>query len=409
MGHVKMMAATQPFLSGAISKTVNLPNDCSVEDIAEAYIEAWRLGLKAVAIYRDGSKGTQPLNVSAQTNDDKKAAAKDPTPPPQPPPDRNRRSHRRREDLTAQPSPKPPQPKPPAPHRSLTEPATAIADTPRRRSNPAQHAPRQRHPERRRASTPGAHRAPSATASPPSAPPSPTIRHRRPRRLHHRRPLPQRRPGEIFIRMAKEGSTISGLMDSFATAISLALQHGVPLKLLCEKFAHTRFEPSGWTGNEQIGYAKSIMDYLFRWIQLRFLSGHQLDLFAGLTPTATGTLTAPSATAQRLVISATEPRLSPRTRSVTASQPATSAPAAVHSRLHAGSRRPRRTPALTRRRAPTSSNSTDNADRTPPQAGIAPDLTASSGLDPLVSPSHGTICVYSSPPKTAASTTPPTP
>jgi ribonucleoside-diphosphate reductase alpha chain len=84
--------------------------------------------------------------------------------------------------------------------------------------------------------------------------------------------------------MAKEGSTISGLMDSFATAISMCLQHGVPLKLLCEKFAHTRFEPSGWTGNEQIGYAKSIMDYLFRWMQLRFLSGQQLDLFAGLTP-----------------------------------------------------------------------------------------------------------------------------
>jgi ribonucleoside-diphosphate reductase alpha chain len=82
--------------------------------------------------------------------------------------------------------------------------------------------------------------------------------------------------------MAKEGSTVSGLMDSFATAVSLALQHGVPLKVLVEKFAHTRFEPSGWTGNEQIGYAKSIMDYIFRWLQLRFLSGHQLTLFAGL-------------------------------------------------------------------------------------------------------------------------------
>ena len=93
---------------------------------------------------------------------------------------------------------------------------------------------------------------------------------------------PNGQPGEIFIRMAKEGSTVSGLMDSFATAVSLALQHGVPLRVLCEKFAHTRFEPSGWTGNEQIGYAKSIMDYIFRWIQIRFLSGHQLDLFAGL-------------------------------------------------------------------------------------------------------------------------------
>ena len=84
--------------------------------------------------------------------------------------------------------------------------------------------------------------------------------------------------------MAKEGSTISGLMDSFATAVSMCLQHGVPLKLLCEKFAHTRFEPSGWTGNETIGYAKSIMDYLFRWMQMRFLSGQQLTLFAQLQP-----------------------------------------------------------------------------------------------------------------------------
>ena len=92
---------------------------------------------------------------------------------------------------------------------------------------------------------------------------------------------PNGQPGEIFIRMAKEGSTVSGLMDAFATSVSLALQHGVPLKVLCEKFAHTRFEPSGWTGNEQIGYAKSLMDYMFRWLNLRFLSGQQLTLFAG--------------------------------------------------------------------------------------------------------------------------------
>jgi ribonucleoside-diphosphate reductase alpha chain len=88
--------------------------------------------------------------------------------------------------------------------------------------------------------------------------------------------------------MAKEGSTVSGLMDSFATAVSLALQHGVPLKVLVEKFAHTRFEPSGWTGNEHIGYAKSIMDYIFRWLQLRFLSGHQLSLFAGMMGSGMG-------------------------------------------------------------------------------------------------------------------------
>jgi ribonucleoside-diphosphate reductase alpha chain len=97
---------------------------------------------------------------------------------------------------------------------------------------------------------------------------------------------PSGQPGEIFIKMAKEGSTVSGLMDAFATSISLALQHGVPLKVLCEKFAHTRFEPSGWTGNEQIGYAKSLMDYIFRWLNLRFLSGEQLTLFAGLAPQA---------------------------------------------------------------------------------------------------------------------------
>jgi ribonucleoside-diphosphate reductase alpha chain len=97
---------------------------------------------------------------------------------------------------------------------------------------------------------------------------------------------PTGQPGEIFIKMAKEGSTVSGLMDAFATSISLALQHGVPLRVLCEKFAHTRFEPSGWTGNEQIGYAKSLMDYIFRWLNLRFLSGEQLTLFAGLAPKA---------------------------------------------------------------------------------------------------------------------------
>ena len=86
-------------------------------------------------------------------------------------------------------------------------------------------------------------------------------------------------PGELFIRMAKEGSTVSGLMDSFATAVSLALQYGVPLQILCDKFSHTRFEPSGWSGNPRIGYAKSLMDYLFRWLELRFLKGEQTMLF----------------------------------------------------------------------------------------------------------------------------------
>jgi ribonucleoside-diphosphate reductase alpha chain len=91
---------------------------------------------------------------------------------------------------------------------------------------------------------------------------------------------PNGQPGEIFIRMAKAGSTIAGLMESFGTVVSVALQHGVPLKVLCDKLSHTRFEPSGWTGSEELGYAKSIMDYLFRWLELRFLSGKQFALFA---------------------------------------------------------------------------------------------------------------------------------
>ena len=97
---------------------------------------------------------------------------------------------------------------------------------------------------------------------------------------------PNGQPGEIFIRMAKAGSTIAGLMESFGTVVSVALQHGVPLKVLCDKLSHTRFEPSGWTGSEELGYAKSIMDYLFRWLELRFLSGKQLTLFAKTASTS---------------------------------------------------------------------------------------------------------------------------
>jgi ribonucleoside-diphosphate reductase alpha chain len=95
---------------------------------------------------------------------------------------------------------------------------------------------------------------------------------------------PNGEPGEIFIKMAKEGSTVSGLMDSFALAVSVALQHGVPARLLCEKFAHTRFEPSGWSNNPDIGFAKSVVDYIFRWLQLRFLTGQQQLLFDNLRP-----------------------------------------------------------------------------------------------------------------------------
>ena len=293
-GHVKMMAATQPFLSGAISKTVNLPHDCSLDDIAEAYLQSWHLGLKAVAVYRDGSKGAQPLNVSDgkgakaiknanDVADDVLNGAADRVlaalvqGKPSPEADLKTLEAKVAEKLEVS-------------SRSILAAANAFSATLGIITNPG---------------------APSLTTAPPSArvgltdvgsaqdgngPPR-AVRHRLPEErasLTHKFSLaghegyitvglyPSGEPGEIFIKMAKEGSTVSGLMDSFATAISLSLQHGVPLKVLCEKFAHTRFEPSGWTGNEHIGYAKSIMDYIFRWLQLRFLSGQQLSLFAGL-------------------------------------------------------------------------------------------------------------------------------
>ncbi|HUO60310.1 MAG TPA: vitamin B12-dependent ribonucleotide reductase [Candidatus Acidoferrales bacterium] len=217
MGHLKMMAAVQPFISGAISKTINMPEDASVDDIASAYIEAWKLGLKAVAIYRDGSKKAQPLSskgsATAENNMEAKAAAP-----------------AEEEDMQAPP-----------------------------------RARRHKLPDERFSVTHkfnvGGHEGYLTVGL-------------------YKNGL----PGELFITMAKEGSTVSGLMDSFACACSLALQHGVPLKLLCEKFAHTRFEPSGWSHNPDIGFAKSIMDYIFRWLELRFLTGQQQSLFDELRP-----------------------------------------------------------------------------------------------------------------------------
>src|SRR5580692_4432678 len=277
MGHVKMMAAAQPFLSGAISKTVNLPHDCTIEDVAEAYAESWRQGLKAVAIYRDGSKGAQPLNVSdgkgakaiksAKENaDDAVTAAADRV-------------------LAALASGKT---APEADVKTLEAKLSEKIEITAKSVVDATSA--------FTAALATITTNPGANVQDLNAPPR-TVRHRLPEErasLTHKFGIaghegyitvglyPNGQPGEIFIKMAKEGSTVSGLMDSFATATSLALQHGVPLKVLCEKFAHSRFEPSGWTGNEHIGYAKSIMDYIFRWLQLRFLSGQQLSLFAGL-------------------------------------------------------------------------------------------------------------------------------
>ena len=227
-GHLRMMAAAQPFISGAISKTINMPENATVEEISEAYIQAWKLGLKAVAIYRDGSKKAQPLSSmgSATAKSQKGDAAGAPLKP-----DVGLSGNQEPEDESAAPP----------------------------------LAVRHRLPDERLSITHkfkvGDHEGYLTVGL-----------------------YKNGMPGELFITMAKEGSTVSGLMDSFACAVSLALQHGVPLKLMCEKFAHTRFEPSGWSRNPDIGYSKSIMDYIFRWLQLRFLTGQQQALFDGLRP-----------------------------------------------------------------------------------------------------------------------------
>ena len=285
MGHIKMMAATQPFLSGAISKTVNLPQEATVEDVAEAYAESWRQGIKAVAIYRDGSKGTQPLNTSMD-------AQREPSP-------LDAAASRVLAQLAAG-------------RTGATDDLKALeakagdgvevtaqsvllaAATFQRALEEIAQAAAVPVLQPTAAAVPDREVAPSDPAQDLNGPPR-AVRHRLPDErasITHKFSIaghegyvnvglyPTGQVGEIFIKMAKEGSTVSGLMDAFATSVSIALQHGVPLKVLCEKFAHTRFEPSGWTGNEQIGYAKSLMDYIFRWLHLRFLSGTQLSLFA---------------------------------------------------------------------------------------------------------------------------------
>ena len=190
--HVGMMAAAQPFISGAISKTVNMPRDTTPDDIAEAYREGWRLGLKALAVYRDGSKESQPLSTSTEGD---RAAAK-------------QAAALRRERL-------------PDTRQSITH-----------KFNVAGHEGY---------ITVGLYE--------------------------------DGRPGELFITMAKEGSTIGGLMDCFGTAVSMSLQYGVPLEVYVNKFSHTRFEPMGHTKNPDIRIAKSIVDYIFRWLGITFLPG----------------------------------------------------------------------------------------------------------------------------------------
>jgi ribonucleoside-diphosphate reductase alpha chain len=199
LGHLRMMGAVQPFISGAISKTINMPAEATVDDVAEAYKTAWKLGLKAVAIYRDGSKRTQPLNTGKSKAETEKAAA-----------------------------------------------VMAAAAGEDRGVN------RRKLPDERK-----------------------SITHKFDIAGHEGYitvgMYEDGKPGEIFVMMSKQGSTISGLMDSFATAISYALQYGVPLQFLVDKFSHMRFEPSGFTKNPEIPYAKSIVDYLFRWLASKFL------------------------------------------------------------------------------------------------------------------------------------------
>jgi len=220
MAHLKMMAAAQPFISGAISKTVNLPNEATVQDIRDAYVQAWKMGLKCVAIYRDGSKRSQPLNTK-KTNDggDKTAA---PT-----------------ADTTAL-------------ETRIVELESEVIKLREQAGLPL----RRRLPETRTAVT---HKFDIAG---------------------HEGYLTvglfeDGQPGELFVTMAKEGSTIGGLMDSIGALTSMALQYGVPLEALVRKFAHQRFEPSGFTKNPDIRNAASITDYVFRWMGIQFIPGYR--------------------------------------------------------------------------------------------------------------------------------------
>lgn len=223
-GHVGMMAAAQPFLSGAISKTVNMPENSTVEDIEEAYIEGWRLGLKALAIYRDGSKKSQPLNTSKDGDDSKQA--------PQVAAPARRRLPSTRQSLT---------------HKFSV----------------------------------GGHEGYVTVGL-----------------------FEDGTPGELFITMAKEGSTIGGLMDVVGTEMSMGLQYGVPLEVFVNKFSHSRFEPSGWTNNPDIPNAKSVVDYIFRWLGMEFLTGYR-EANAPVRETEEETTEATAAEATKAVATAT--------------------------------------------------------------------------------------------------------
>src|SRR5437879_359073 len=213
-GHVKMMAAAQPFLSGAIAKTINMPEESTIEDIMNAYIESWKAGLKAVAIYRDNSKRSQPLNAGGK-----------------------------KEEKRAGPA------------------ATTLNLEPTQRELFAR-AVREKMPVERASVTHkfsvGGHEGYITVGM-----------------------YEDNRPGEIFIKMSKEGSTLSGVMDGLALTISLGLQYGVPLKVFVDKLLNTRFEPSGITANPNIRFVSSVLDYIARWLGGKFISFDYLKLNGG--------------------------------------------------------------------------------------------------------------------------------
>jgi ribonucleoside-diphosphate reductase alpha chain len=220
MAHLKMMSAAQPFISGAISKTVNMPNQATPQEIRDTYMQAWKMGLKCVAIYRDGSKRSQPLNTQKKSSSEAAATSAD--------------------DASAQLTGR---------LKELEREVTQLRDASGRPL-------RRRLPETRMA-----------------------VNHKFNITGHEGYLnvglFEDGQPGELFITMAKEGSTIGGLMDTIATLTSMALQYGVPLDALVRKFSHQRFEPSGFTKNREIPTASSLTDYIFRWMAFQFISGYR--------------------------------------------------------------------------------------------------------------------------------------
>ncbi len=232
-GHIRMMAAVQPFLSGAISKTVNLPENATVEDVVNTYVEGWKLGLKAIAIYRDGSKRSAPLNTKLDKKKEAQAAS------------------------TTE-----------SPLASVVD--TAVLEELEQSRLQVAELKQELEELYSKADQPVRHRMPDTR---------PSLTHKFDVAGHEGYITvglyENGQPGEIFIQMAKEGSTIGGLMDTVGTLTSLALQYGVPLEGLVRKFAYQRFEPSGFTKNPDIRNATSITDYVFRWLGCQFIEGYR--------------------------------------------------------------------------------------------------------------------------------------